>query len=416
MIDSLSIFLGGENRITLPFLAYPPLFLSPIVPLAALIIIPNAKLPTIAKQILSIPLLLALFLIPFGFTNGNRVIDLVAGVLSYNLFLRFLELYWVGPMVQDRPAYTTVESLWIDFWGCIRTFPQPAKEDTKDLKKGEVKVYKKDQKFYHIILKLLGSIIVTDVVGSYMNTFTGTELAQIYVERPAFFLVIFIFVNIVLNGAFNSFGYSMQLFYCLAFEGGSYSSEQWRPLMVSPIISSSLDNLWSFRWHQLFKSTWLAFPFRPVRILTDRLLTKKVKNSKSIAFVLASVAVFVASALMHEYVIAANMGWPIYSRFYMGEQVIFFVGHGLGAMVENMIKMSVAKKLPKSFTESVWCKALQHIWVIVFGYLSFIYIMRGFMTWGFHHDTPLTFTRPWLNELIRSNPALLPYVGGNVPF
>lgn len=73
------------------------------------------------------------------------VIDLVAGVLSYNLFLRFLELYWVGPMVQDRPAYTTVESLWIDFWGCIRTFPQPAKEDTKDLKKGEVKVYKKDQ-------------------------------------------------------------------------------------------------------------------------------------------------------------------------------------------------------------------------------------------------------------------------------
>lgn len=72
MIDSLSIFLGGENRITLPYLAYPPLFISPAIPLAALIIIPNAKLPTIAKQILSIPLLLALVLIPFGFTNGDR--------------------------------------------------------------------------------------------------------------------------------------------------------------------------------------------------------------------------------------------------------------------------------------------------------------------------------------------------------
>lgn len=76
------------------------------------------------------------------------VIDLVAGVLNYNLFLRFLELYWVGPLVQDRAAYATVESLWKDFWGCMRTFPQPAKEDIKDLKKEEVKVYKKDQVRY----------------------------------------------------------------------------------------------------------------------------------------------------------------------------------------------------------------------------------------------------------------------------
>lgn len=66
--------------------------------------------------------------------------------------------------------------------------------------------------------------MLTDVLGSYMNTFTGTELTQIYVDRPAFFLVVFFFATIILNSAFNSFGYSMQLFYCLAFEGGSYSS------------------------------------------------------------------------------------------------------------------------------------------------------------------------------------------------
>lgn len=79
---------------------------------------------------------------------GPLVLDLAIGVTNYNLFLRFLELFWVGPLVQQRPVYATPESLWIDFWSCLRTFPKPAKEDTKDLKKGEIKEYKKDKVKY----------------------------------------------------------------------------------------------------------------------------------------------------------------------------------------------------------------------------------------------------------------------------
>lgn len=186
--------------------------------------------------------------------------------------------------------------------------------------------------------------------------------------------------------------------------------------MRNPVFSRTIDDLWSNRWHQLFKSTWLAFPFRPIRILTVRSLSKTAKNSKSIAFVLASVSVFVASGLMHEYVIAANMGWPIYSRFYMGEQCIFFVGHGIAAFLENVIKMTIAPKLPKAFKESILCRALQHTWTIIFGYYTFYYIMKGFMTWGFHHDNPLVFSRPWIYEQVHSHPAVLPYIGSNVPF
>lgn len=82
--------------------------------------------------------------------------------MNYNLFLRFLELYWVGPFIQHRPAYATVESLWIDFWGCMRTFPKPAKEDTKDLKKGEVKVYEKD-KVVTIFFRSCCTILITSI-------------------------------------------------------------------------------------------------------------------------------------------------------------------------------------------------------------------------------------------------------------
>lgn len=61
------------------------------------------------------------------------------------IFLRFLELFWVAPLVQHRPAYATFDSLWIDVWGCLRIFPKPAKKDTPELKKGQVKEYKKDK-------------------------------------------------------------------------------------------------------------------------------------------------------------------------------------------------------------------------------------------------------------------------------
>lgn len=72
MNDLLSIFIGGENRIVLPFLLYPVILVIPSILLAALVVIPHDKFPNALKQILSIPLLLAVFLTPFGFTNGNK--------------------------------------------------------------------------------------------------------------------------------------------------------------------------------------------------------------------------------------------------------------------------------------------------------------------------------------------------------
>lgn len=71
-MSDISIFLGGENRVVLPFFAYPPLVIAPTLALALGVIIPTDRFPSFLKQIVSIPLLLAVFLIPFGFTNGNK--------------------------------------------------------------------------------------------------------------------------------------------------------------------------------------------------------------------------------------------------------------------------------------------------------------------------------------------------------
>lgn len=71
--------------------------------------------------------------------------DLVGSPFNFTVDLRFIELYFTAPLLQQRPVYTSLYSLWVDFWSCLKKFPKPAKEDTKDLKKGEVKVYKNDK-------------------------------------------------------------------------------------------------------------------------------------------------------------------------------------------------------------------------------------------------------------------------------
>ncbi|KAI7894131.1 uncharacterized protein EV154DRAFT_415510 [Mucor mucedo] len=316
MNELLSIFIGGENRIVLPFLLYPVILVIPSILLAGLVVIPHDKFPSAIKQILSIPLLLAVFMTPFGFTNGNRIIDLVAGVTNYNLFLRFFELCWVGPLVQHRPVYATPESLWIDFWGCLRTFPKPAKEDTKDLKKGE--------KYYHILINLVIHLIEVDIICSWMTTFTSNEFCATWFERPKLFFAIYFFANLVLNGAFNSVGFSLHLFYCLVFEGGSYSS------------------------------------------------------------------------------------------VFMGEQCIFFLGHGLGVFFEHVVELVVAPKLSKEFKDSFACYLIKRIWTMAFGYYTFYYIFNGFMAWGFQFDSPLTFSQPAIIKLVQTFPVLRDFVGTNI--
>lgn len=66
------MFTGGEQRATLSPLAYFALSAAPGVSLLFLIIFPNYKISRVTKQALSIPLLLTLFFIPFGFTSGHK--------------------------------------------------------------------------------------------------------------------------------------------------------------------------------------------------------------------------------------------------------------------------------------------------------------------------------------------------------
>ncbi|KAI8993459.1 hypothetical protein BDB01DRAFT_754658 [Pilobolus umbonatus] len=412
----LSNFLGGDNRIQISYLASIPIYLAPTVLLILLTIIPIKRIPAIVKQIIAVPLLIADFMIPFGFTNGDRIFATAVCCINFNMFLRFLEIYFVNPIVLGGLPYISFDKLSQELWATVRKFPVPATEDNekKGIKKGDVKVYTKDRKFYHIILYLLMNIVLIDVFGALIMTFEGHEVMYIQRERPVLFMVLFLIATLILTSTFNCIGFVIHLTYCILYEKGSYSSEQYRLLMKHPIISSSLDDLWSNRWHSLFKSTWLAFPFRPVRIYTERFLAKKTKNAKKISYLAGSLAVFAASSLMHEYIIISNVGIPVYKRLFFGEQSQFFMYHGLGVLFENLIRFCVLPYLPTKFKNSITARVICQIWVLFFCYCTFQYILNGFIMWGMQYDNPIKFLHPYVIEAVRKVPALHGFLGSRL--
>lgn len=409
-MDFLQLIKNGE-RITLDIPTYAATFAIPSAALALLIAIPNV--PAIIKQILAIPLLIANTLYPLIFTS-HPLLDLVGSPFNFTVDLRFIELYFTAPLLQQRPVYTSLYSLWVDFWSCLKKFPKPAKEDTKDLKKGEVKVYKNDKKFYHVLTNWLITVMIMDVLSAWVATFTTSDIMTMEKERPVFLFIYFVITGLFITCGFNALGFGLHLFHCIVVDRGSYSSEQWRKLMEDPILSSSLDEVWSFRWHQLFKSTWLAFPFRPVRLLTQRLLAKRTKSYVGISIFMGSVAVFFISGLMHEYMILCNVGWPVYRRLFIGQQTFFFTIHGCGVIFEKIVKSLSQRYLPPKIYNSLAVRVLQHLWVLIFGIAFFTKFMEGFSYWGVYNHHPFQFSRPYIYDYVKSHPQLLPYFGSNV--
>ncbi|CEG63683.1 hypothetical protein RMATCC62417_00790 [Rhizopus microsporus] len=219
------MFSGGEQRITLPAIIYLLLLWTPASFLFALIIIPEHKVNRAIKQILATPLLAVQFLLPFAIASESKVLNLVCSVLNFNVWLRFIGLFLVDPLVEENPAYTTAKNLWIEFWSCMREFPEVA---TKNGKASKVKEYTKDRSFYHIILLLFLELLTLDVIATWITSFSSREINTLATERPMLFFIFFVAANILLTSTFNSIGYALQLFYCIFIEGGSYSSGNYK--------------------------------------------------------------------------------------------------------------------------------------------------------------------------------------------
>ncbi|KAI8137106.1 hypothetical protein BJV82DRAFT_365843 [Fennellomyces sp. T-0311] len=291
-----------------------------------------------------------------------------------------------------REAQMDSEKLHNDFWSCLRQFPD---------KKGE----KKDceRPWYRLLAPTIFTILLSNFVASWYATFSGQDAFDMQEEHPELFVVFFVFAVVVLTAVINGAGYLLQLGYVLTYGKGKYVPGEWRRLMEYPAMATSMDNMWNYRWHQLFRSTWLGFPFRPVLKLAS---TSNDKRKSRSAVALASLSVFAISGLMHEYLVFCGCGWDVYRKRFLGQEFLFFTLHGAAVILERAIRPYL--RIQDGFVAN----ALKRIWVVWFAYRTFPLFLNGFAYWGLWHANPFNmFTPYFLDNVWRKYPLLHQFCG-----
>lgn len=182
------------------------------------------------------------------------------------------------------------------------------------------------------------------------------------------------------------------------------SIDEWQPLMNHPVLASSLNELWSSRWHQVFRSIWLVIPFRPMRTLVNRVYgirdddngdKKREKATTSrVAIAAATISVFFVSGLMHEYIALCESGIDGYGRLLIGQECFFFTLHGVLCIVEQGLWRWFKKTSHRQWTR----KLLGHIWVMAIGFLTFPWFVNAFAYWEVWHANPFNTLTPFLLE------------------
>jgi hypothetical protein len=120
------------------------------------------------------------------------------------------------------------------------------------------------------------------------------------------------------------------------------------PLFNKPWLTRSVYDLWSRRWHQIFRPGFHQVAYKPIRRLFG-------KNHQGAGRIFGTIAVFMCSGLMHDYIILGMLGYSnITKPGIFGYQTLFFFLQALATIVSV-----------KSPTLPTWlARALTWCWVL----------------------------------------------------
>ncbi|KAI7853179.1 hypothetical protein BDC45DRAFT_484247 [Circinella umbellata] len=404
---------SGDDRIFLS----TPIFLGIVTVTGMLqwklLMMPCNKVSTRTKQIISLPLLFIQLLIPIILAGGHRALTIIAGLFLFNTVLRCSEALYITPWIKKgTEAYIDPDKIHQDLWSCLRR-PSMSKKNTNEK-------LPQQRPWYHLIPYLLIGMLLTDFMASWYSTFSGQDAFDIQKDRPGLFFIFFVIAVVLLTTAINTIGYILQLIYTLTYGGGSYDPNEWRPLMNYPVMATSCNDVWNHRWHQLFRSIWVAVPFRPVLLLLGKMndnnndeTTQEQKNEKTSPtrsstthIAMATLSVFFVSGLMHEYLVLCGAGIQVYWNTFIGQECLFFALHGCAVCLERLVQPYLKVK------EGFVAEALKRIWVVWFSFRVFPLFLNGFAFWELWNANPFNaFTPYFLDNVWRKYPILREFCG-----
>ncbi|KAI9483553.1 MAG: membrane bound O-acyl transferase family-domain-containing protein [Benjaminiella poitrasii] len=120
------------------------------------------------------------------------------------------------------------------------------------------------------------------------------------------------------------------------------------PLFDKPWLTRSVYDLWSCRWHQIFRPGFHQIAYNPIR----RLFGKK---HRILGRLIGTIAVFACSGAMHDYIMLSMLGYSNWrAPGMLGYQTLFFFLQSLATIVSAM-----SPKLPP------WlARTLTWVWVL----------------------------------------------------
>jgi hypothetical protein len=131
----------------------------------------------------------------------------------------------------------------------------------------------------------------------------------------------------------------------------------WPPVLDAPFFSTSLNEFWAKRWHQLLRRVFLVFGGLPFAAIAS-LLTLPLPSSarKSISQLATVLGAFLASGMYHEFAsIAMGRAWD-------GRVVWFFLMHGTLVILERLWRKVSGKRVGGIYGR-IWV----YFWVIGVG-------------------------------------------------
>ncbi|CAO3680955.1 unnamed protein product [Umbelopsis vinacea] len=217
---------------------------------------------------------------------------------------------------------------------------------------------------FYLLPTIIISFFVTDLLGALLTTYSREDV--FYAEKYSTWRYLIIF-TVGLSAVNTEFIYAGTLLQFLSslFSGGTYVEEHWKPLMAQPYKATSLETLWSQRWHQTFRQFWLSVPYHPVRTVSSEYFGKYLPNSivKPLSMILSTLSVFFMSGCLHEYINVILLGRGTYPK-YAGNELKFFVSHGVAIVLEKLISQSISPYIPNK-RPYTWIKAaLGWIWFV----------------------------------------------------
>ncbi|KAI9487648.1 MAG: hypothetical protein EXX96DRAFT_647277 [Benjaminiella poitrasii] len=378
--------------------------LSPVLVLFILSTLSLNVLGTKVKQIISIPFLAYSVIMPYRYRDfENSPLCVFCQMIPFTMFLRFLDIFWIHPVIYKKDAYISTSELASELWSSIRINKNSKanKENAKPSKK---------KRFYHLFPAIILNAVGYDIVIAWIKTFTAQDVFKMQRLHPIQAFLFCCAGITLITTLFNFVGKIIQLVYCIVVEHGTYDPAEWRNIMDDPLLGTSVEDVWSHRWHRIFRPAWVSCAYKPVYFLIREGTNKKQKY-KSLAIIIASLSVFAMSGITHEYAALCNSGWRIYSERFMGQEMKFFGLQGIIIILEKILAIYVKPHLPPSVVNSSLVLLLRRVYILLVANWTFPYFVNSFAHWGFCKFQNFTPVEPILRNYLISSPYLIQYCG-----